>query len=48
LEPIRERRKKYEENPQLVWDILENGRKKVREVAQKNMLEIKEKMKINY
>ncbi len=48
LEPIRERRKKYEENPQLVWDILENGKKKVREVAAKNMEEVKEKMKINY
>ncbi len=48
LNNFRERRKKYEENPQLVWDILEDGRKKVREIAKKNMIEVKEKMKINY
>ncbi len=48
LEPIRERRKKYQENPQLVWDILEKGRRKVRAIASKNMEDVKEKMKINY
>ncbi len=48
LKPFRERRKKYEENPQLVWDILERGRKKVLERAEKNMAEIKERMKIDY
>ena len=48
LAHFRERRKKYEENPQLVWDILEKGRRKVKELAEKNMAEVKEKMKINY
>lgn len=48
LEPIRERRKKYEKNHKLVWDILEEGRKKVKIQAEKNMLEVKEKMKIKY
>ncbi len=48
LEPIRERRKKYEENPELIWNILEDGRKKVREIAKENLKEVKEKMKIDY
>jgi len=48
LEPIRKRRKKYEENPQLVWDTLEEGRKKVRIEAEKTMMEVREKMKIDY
>jgi tryptophanyl-tRNA synthetase len=45
---MREKRKIYEENPNLVWDILENGRKKVKILAEKNMKEVKDKMKINY
>lgn len=48
LEPIRERRKVYEKNPQLIWDILEEGRKKVKIEAEKTMKEVREKMKINY
>ena len=48
LEPIRENRKIYEDNPQLIWDILEEGRKKVFELAEKNMQEVRKKMKIDY
>jgi len=39
LTPYWERRKKFEKNPQLVWDILEEGNKKARNVAQKTMEE---------
>jgi len=48
LSPIRERRKKYEENPQLVWDILEEGRKKVIAKAEERMKVVRQNMKIDY
>jgi len=48
LDVFRERRKKYEENPQLVWDILEEGRKKARERAMEVMKEVRGAMKIDY
>jgi tryptophanyl-tRNA synthetase len=48
LDPIRERRKVYEDSPKLVWDILEEGRKKVSKKAKENLDEVKEKMKIKY
>ncbi len=44
LEPIRVRRKEYEENPQLVDEILVEHTLKCRELAQKTILEVKEKM----
>ena len=48
LQPMRDKRKIYEENPKLIWDILEKGRREVKEKAKKNMKEVKEKMRINY
>jgi tryptophanyl-tRNA synthetase len=33
LNPMQERRKKYEDNPRLAWDILEAGSARAREVA---------------
>ena len=42
LAPIQERRKPYEENPQKVWDILEDGTAKARVVAQKTMAEVRQ------
>ncbi len=48
LDVFRERRKKYEENPQLIWDILEEGRKKVRKRAMEVMKEVRKAMKIDY
>ncbi len=48
LDPIRKRRKKYEENPVLVWNILKQGREKARIEAKKVMQEVRENMKINY
>jgi tryptophanyl-tRNA synthetase len=39
LAPIQERRKPYEQNPQKVWDVLEEGTAKARAVAQTTMAE---------
>ena len=41
LAPIRERRKLYEENPKLVWDVLEEGTERARKVAQATMTEVR-------
>jgi tryptophanyl-tRNA synthetase len=44
LKPIQQRRKKFEDNPELVDDILERGADRARKVAQKTVNEVKEKM----
>jgi tryptophanyl-tRNA synthetase len=44
LNPMQERRKKYEENPRLAWDILEAGSAKARGVAGATMNEVREAM----
>ena len=41
---MQERRKKYEENPRLAWDILEAGSAKARDVANATMNEVREAM----
>ncbi|MDM8524688.1 tryptophan--tRNA ligase [Desulfococcaceae bacterium HSG8] len=46
LEPIREKRKHYEENPKLVADIIVTGSNKAREVAQRTMEEVRSAVKI--
>lgn len=48
LAPIRERRKKYEKNIDEVYQMLEDGSKKAREIAQETMKEFKEAMRICY
>ena len=48
LEPIRERRKYYEERPELVDKILIDGTNKAREVAKQTMKEVKQAMMLNY
>ena len=48
LEPIREKRRYYEERPELVREILMEGTKHAREIAKENMARIKEAMKLNY
>ena len=48
LEPMRERRKKYIQNPELVDQILMEGTEKAREEAQKTMKKVREVMKIDY
>jgi tryptophanyl-tRNA synthetase len=44
LNPMQERRKKYEENPRLAWDILEAGSAKARKVAGATMNEVRDAM----
>jgi tryptophanyl-tRNA synthetase len=46
LAPIQQRRKPYEQKPQLVWDILEQGTCKARKVAQTTMAEVRAAMKL--
>jgi tryptophanyl-tRNA synthetase len=48
LEPIRQRRKQWEQNPDAVMDILRIGTEAARAVAQETMKEVKEAMKLNY
>ena len=48
LEPIREKRKYYEEHLDLVYKILEDGSKKARLVAQKTLNEVRDAIGINY
>lgn len=48
LEPMRERRQKYEKNPQLVTEILVEGTKKAHKVAKATIEEVREAMGLNY
>jgi len=48
LKPMQERRKKYEDNPRLVWDILEAGSARAREVAGATMDEVRKAMGLDY
>jgi tryptophanyl-tRNA synthetase len=48
LNPMQERRKKYEENPRLAWDILNAGSARARDVAGATMIEVRESMGLNY
>ena len=48
LEPIREKRKYYEERPELVKEILMEGTKKAQKVAKETMIKVKEAMKLDY
>ena len=44
LNPMQQRRKKYEDNPQLAWDILEAGADHARDVASATMKEVRDAM----
>ena len=48
LEPIREKRKYYEERPELVEEILIKGTEKARNTAKETMKKIKKAMKLDY
>jgi tryptophanyl-tRNA synthetase len=48
LTPFREKRKFYEENRELVKQIIEEGTEKIKIIAKNNMVEIRSKMKIDY
>ena len=47
LNPIQERRKKYEANPRLAWDILEAGSARARAVADATMRDVRNAMHIS-
>ncbi len=44
LNPMQERRKKFEENPRLAWDILEAGSERARKVAAETMHGVRDAM----
>jgi tryptophanyl-tRNA synthetase len=46
LAPIQERRRTYEQCPQKVWDVLEDGTRKARAVAQATMAEVRAAVKL--
>jgi tryptophanyl-tRNA synthetase len=46
LAPIQERRKTYEQSPQKVWEVLEDGTRKARAVAQATMAEVRAAVKL--
>ena len=48
LNPMQERRKKYEDNPRLAWDILEAGSARARDVAGATMEEVRSSMGLDY
>jgi tryptophanyl-tRNA synthetase len=45
---MQERRKKYEDNPRLAWDILEAGSARARDIADATMQEVRESMGLDY
>ena len=44
LNPVQERRKKFERNPRLAWDILEAGSQRARQAADKTMQDVRASM----
>ncbi len=48
LKPIREKRKYYEEHPELVEQYLKEGTEKAKKVAQETMKKVKKAMKLDY
>ena len=48
LQPIKERRRYYEENPDKVDEILKNGTKIAKNKAEETMDKVKKAIKINY
>jgi tryptophanyl-tRNA synthetase len=44
LSPMQERRKKFEENPRLAWDILEAGTERARKAASQTMSDVRDAM----
>ena len=48
LKPIRDRRKKYEDNPELVDEILKKGTEAAKEKAKEQIVKVKKAMKIDY
>src|SRR5207249_10600949 len=47
LNPLQERRRKYEENPRLTWDVLEAGSARARKSAEATMKDVREAMRMS-
>ncbi len=47
LSPMQERRKKFEQNPRLAWDILEAGTERARRAAEETMKDVRAAMGIS-
>jgi tryptophanyl-tRNA synthetase len=47
LNPIQERRRKYEDNPRLAWDILEAGSARARRTADQTLVQVRESMRMS-
>ena len=48
IQSIQERRPEFADRPDTVWDILREGSKRAREVAQQTMAEVRQAMKVAY
>ena len=46
LLPLQERRRKYEENPKLAWDVLEEGSSRAGKVSEATMADVRESMNL--
>jgi tryptophanyl-tRNA synthetase len=47
LEPIQERRRPYEQDPRLAWDILEAGSERARKAADETLRQVRESMNMS-
>lgn len=48
LAPVQERRRKYEDNPKLAWDILEAGSVKAKKSAEATMKDVRSSMNLSH
>ena len=48
LEPMRQRRREYEQNIEGVYEILRKGTEEARKVGAQTLTEVREAMRINY
>jgi len=48
ITPIQERRRRYEDNPKLAWDILEAGSVRAKQAASATMAEVRESMGMSH
>ena len=48
LQSLERKRKYYENNRQLVWDVLNKGSQEARKVTQTTLVEVKKAMRIDY
>jgi len=44
---VQERRRQYEENPRLAWDILEAGSARARTAADETLADVRESMRMS-